>query len=305
MAHSQTPNEDVLSAQSLSLFPAFMHNKKGLPIHIPAAYSVREEDAGILWKHVDYRTGKGITARSHKLVVSFICNVGNYDYDFSWEFYQDGSIRYDIKLTGVLSVGMLAPGTGTAGHGTLVSPQVDGYYHQHWFTARLDTDILTERNAVKVVDTVPSKEDTGSAGNKYGNAFTINVTSIRTQGEGRQSISPLKGRFFRVENPSFLHPTTKQPKGWKLVPTSNPPLFVKPDSPLRKAGGFFGTDFWVTKYKDYQLYPGGLYMDGDGLEKWVGEGENEGVENEDLVLWYNFGLTHIPRVEDWPVMPTE
>ena len=23
----------------------------------------------------------------------------------------------------------------------------------------------------------------------------------------------------------------------------------------------------------------------------------------DLVVWYTFGLTHIPRVEDWPVMP--
>ena len=22
-----------------------------------------------------------------------------------------------------------------------------------------------------------------------------------------------------------------------------------------------------------------------------------------MVVWYNFGQTHIPRVEDWPVMP--
>lgn len=32
---------------------------------------------------------------------------------------------------------------------------------------------------------------------------------------------------------------------------------------------------------------------------------NESVENEDVVVWNVFGLTHNPRVEDWPVMPVE
>ncbi|ODM87557.1 Copper amine oxidase 1 [Orchesella cincta] len=27
--------------------------------------------------------------------------------------------------------------------------------------------------------------------------------------------------------------------------------------------------------------------------------------NTDVVLWHNFGLSHVPRVEDFPVMPVE
>jgi primary-amine oxidase len=29
------------------------------------------------------------------------------------------------------------------------------------------------------------------------------------------------------------------------------------------------------------------------------------LENEDVVLWYVFGIDHITRVEDWPVMPVD
>lgn len=29
------------------------------------------------------------------------------------------------------------------------------------------------------------------------------------------------------------------------------------------------------------------------------------VRNTDVVLWHSFGLTHHPRVEDFPVMPVE
>ena len=41
---------------------------------------------------------------------------------------------------------------------------------------------------------------------------------------------------------------------------------------------------------------------GDGLIKWTEA--DRSVENTDVVLWYTFGHTHIPRPEDYPVMPT-
>jgi primary-amine oxidase len=29
------------------------------------------------------------------------------------------------------------------------------------------------------------------------------------------------------------------------------------------------------------------------------------VRDSDIVLWHTFGSTHNPRIEDWPVMPSE
>ena len=39
----------------------------------------------------------------------------------------------------------------------------------------------------------------------------------------------------------------------------------------------------------------------DGLFQFTEQ--DRSLMNEDLVLWYTFGVTHIPRQEDFPVMP--
>ena len=48
--------------------------------------------------------------RSRRLVISSISTVENYEYGFFWYFYQDGNIQFEIKLTGILSLGAVRPG---------------------------------------------------------------------------------------------------------------------------------------------------------------------------------------------------
>ena len=38
-----------------------------------------------------------------------------------------------------------------------------------------------------------------------------------------------------------------------------------------------------------------------GLPDWTSEDRD--IENTDIVLWYTFGMHHMVRAEDWPVMP--
>ena len=33
------------------------------------------------------------------------------------------------------------------------------------------------------------------------------------------------------------------------------------------------------------------------------ESANRDLKDKDIVVWYTFGHNHIPRLEDWPVMP--
>ena len=42
-----------------------------------------------------------------------------------------------------------------------------------------------------------------------------------------------------------------------------------------------------------------------GLPQWIQENPDQKLDNEDVVLWHTFGLTHFPSPEDFPVMPAE
>jgi primary-amine oxidase len=92
--------------------------------------------------------------------------------------------------------------------------------------------------------------------------------------------------------------------GYVLVPGENAVPFVDPNSALGKRAGFINAHLWVTPYEPTERYAAGSYVMGpgpDGLPKWTRA--NRSIENQDIVVWYTMGVTHIPRPEEWPVMP--
>ena len=129
---------------------AVVNDAAGEPVVIPNAICMHEEDTGVLWRHIEWRDGTGEVRRSRRLVISSFSAIGNYDYGFFWYLYQDGSIEFEVKLTGVLSTGAVAPGVRPE-HGVLVAPGLNAMVHQHFFGMRLDLDVDGLENAVEEV----------------------------------------------------------------------------------------------------------------------------------------------------------
>ena len=148
-------------------FDAQMTDSRGQILQIKNAICLHEEDYGILWKHMDWRTNQTEVRRSRRLVVSMIATVGNYEYGFFWYFYQDGSIQHEIKLTGIMNTGALPPGE-TRKYGLLVEPGLYAPNHQHFFCVRLDMMLDGPNNTVCEVHT--AAEPMGPD-NPLGNAF--------------------------------------------------------------------------------------------------------------------------------------
>jgi primary-amine oxidase len=73
---------------------------------------------------------------------------------------------------------------------------------------------------------------------------------------------------------------------------------------LRKKAGFLAHQVWVTQYQEGEEYPAGLYPASnrvyDGLPAWTAK--NRAIDNNDVVIWYVAGITHIVRPEEWPIM---
>ena len=133
---------------------------RGEVVTLRNAICIHEEDVGLLWKHVDSLTGKAEVRRSRRLVVSSIASIDNYEYAFYWYLYQDGTIEFEVKLTGIVLTAGLLPGEEPAS-GVVVSPGVNAMVHQHFFCMRLDLDVDGDRNTVSEVHSEAIPAGTG------------------------------------------------------------------------------------------------------------------------------------------------
>jgi len=271
----------------------------GQPRTIPNAVCIHEEDFGILWKHTDIFNGSAQSRRQRRLVVSYFTTVGNYDYGFYWYFYLDGTIECEIKATGVLFTSA-HPG-GDHPYSTEVAPGLAAPFHQHLFSARLDMTVDGLANAVEEVDVtgLPIGPD-----NPHGNAIVQRVTRLTRESQAGRRADSARGRTWRIVSTErtnrFGHPT-----GYTLYPESAPVLLADPASSLAKRASFAANHLWVTRYDPRHRYSAGDFVNqnpgGAGLEAFVA-GDRD-IDGTDIVVWHTFGPTHVPRLEDWPVMP--
>ena len=281
-------------------FDVTANDQDGQPVTIPNAICMHEEDYGVGWKHTDFRTEKVEVRRSRRLVVSCFATVGNYEYGFFWYLYTDGTIQYEVKLSGVLSTGALAEGEQPK-HGVVVAPGLYGPHHQHFFNVRLDMQVDGERNSVYEVDAaaLPPGPD-----NPYGNAWVTKKTLLAREGEAQRLIDPFVARTWYVVNPNQIN-ELGQPVGFKLMPGDNVLPLQQEGSQAFSRAQFAYKHLWVTAYEPREMYAAGDYPNQHGSPGGLAEYQkaDRPLENEDLVLWYSFGAHHVVRPEDWPVMP--
>jgi primary-amine oxidase len=97
------------------------------------------------------------------------------------------------------------------------------------------------------------------------------------------------------------------PVSYKLVPGGAIPSFFDPAAPVYQRAQVIGHTVWVTPNDETERWPSGEFVNQSsvdhGLPEWIQAKRN--VRNTDVVVWYVFGIHHITRPEDWPIMPSD
>jgi len=286
----------------------------GSAVVIKNVICIHEEDAGILWKHTDYRPGgRSQTVRSRRLVISMVCTLANYEYIWNYYFYQDGNIELEVRLTGILQV-YCADVDEPNPFGTTVAPKTNAHYHQHIFSIRVDPMVDGLNNSLVESDVVPIPDETGSAGNFAGNGFTIQDKVLKDQSEGARDYNFDTERRWKIINPARKHYSSGREVGYVIgVKAASTRLMPREDGWAATRAAFAKKALWVIKDvedpKGGRMWPSGKYVPQtredpqDSVGQWVKSPGN--IENEDLLVYITVGTTHIPRPEDWPVMPVQ
>ena len=284
----------------IAYLDAVLHDSRGEPYTIRNAICIHEEDDAVLWKHVDAQAGAEVR-RARRLVVSFHVTVANYEYLVYWRLYQDGNIECEVRATGIMVTTHFAEGAQPP-YGTLVDERTYAPFHQHFLVARLDLDVDGEANTGHA-DRVRGAADRPD--NPHGLALVQRATrrcapSTRaTRTTTGTPSAPGRSSTERRDN-GARHAGRLQAR-----PGAALPAMLDPARPVLRRAQAIGHTLWVTPYDEDERWPCGEFVvqsaerpRAAGLDR----AQDRSIEDTDVVLWYVFGIHHITRPEEWPVM---
>jgi primary-amine oxidase len=234
------------------------------------------------------------------------------EYVWNYFFYQDGSIEFEIRLTGILQVCVADPNE-LPSYSVRVAPGINAHFHQHLFSVRIDPMIDGLANSVVETDVLPVAAAYGSSENFAGNAFQVHDRVLRRASEGGRQWDASTDRRWRIVSAGKKHHATGQHTGYSIgVKGAVTPALPRPESWVGRRATFTRNALWVVREKEDareggRIWPSGKFVPqareepADSLARWVRDDGDANIENEDVLVYVTIGTTHIPRPEDWPV----
>lgn len=175
--------------------------------------------------------------------------------------------------------------------------------HDHVLNYKADFDILGTDNTMQLTTMVPVTKSYPWSGGKTRNTMTLQRQFVESEDASRMFWGDNGATQFRVVN-------TAQPnkygeyRGYRILPSQGTiHLTVQNSTNLANAARWAEYDIMVTRQHDTEPRSAHPYNNQDVHDPPIDFSKffnGESLTQEDLVVWFNLGMHHIPHTGDLP-----
>lgn len=238
-------------------------------------------------------------------MVRSISTVGNYDYQTTYEFHYDGSIQVLVRASGYIQGSDFVEGEDPWEYGFRIRNELSGSMHDHVLNFKLDLDINGTQNSLLKTEFVPHAQVYEWSGGEVQNTMKVERSYITNEDQGKINWAPNAAAAYSVVNKDQENEFGEHP-GFRIYPSTGSSIHVTVENST-----VFGNNInWAThqlyalRRKDSEpvaAHPSAdLYSDDVQLD-FNDFFDGESLEQEDIVLYFNLGMHHMPDTYDLPV----
>jgi len=229
-----------------------------------------------------------------------VSTVGNYDYTFTYSFYVDGSIQVEVRASGYIQSAYWAH---NGDYGFHIHDHLSGSMHDHVLNFKADFDILGTNNSVQLMSMVPATVEYPWSKGKPRNTMKLERSFIETEDDSRFNWGANAATQVLIVNTDEKNKFGEY-RGYRVLPSAGTAhLTVKNSTNLANSARWAETDLAFTRQKDteprvcHALNNMDVHDPPVDFAKFF---DGESLLQEDLVLWVNLGMHHVPHSGDLP-----
>lgn len=227
-----------------------------------------------------------------------ITTIGNYDYNFLYKFYLDGTFEVSVRAAGFIQGAYYNPESGTP-FGYKINEHLSGSFHDHVINFKADFDIGGSKNRV-------TKTELKAANHTF--PWAPN-TVFSTKDKQRSVIDEETylnwadaGSILLIES-SEQNNTWGNPRAYRAVGSGVSRRIAQNTVTIGKNAGWANADMAITVQKDTEFSSSSVFSAHEKVDpiidfdKFI---DGESIDGEDLVYWFNLALHHLPNTQDIP-----
>ncbi|KAH7312423.1 copper amine oxidase [Stachybotrys elegans] len=237
-------------------------------------------------------------------ILRSVSTVANYDYQTTYEFYYDGSIQVLVRASGYIQGSDIVTDDAWD-YGFHIRDNLSGGMHDHVLNFKVDLDILGTNNTLFKTEFVPHSHTYPWSEGPVTHTMKVNRSFITNEDQGKINWAPNAAAAYSVVNKDKPNAHGEFP-GFRIYPSTGSAthLTVQNSSVFGNLIDWASHHMYVLRRKDTEpvsTSPGTSIAPREALVEFERFFDSESIEQEDIVLYFNLGMHHMPDTYDLPV----